>query len=230
MTAGGATALRGGVALLERAMGYTLGGLLLVTPQAMANPTPCRGWDLRTLLSHLNDSLRTLHEAITVRYVGLDPAGAHGGQPAAHGGQSGAHGDPGADYGDPVGAYGAPGADYGDPVADPVGTLRNRGCRMIGAWASARAEGDVTIADRVLSPGIVAATGAVDVAVHGWDVARALGVDRPIPPALAAELLELCRLLVSDADRPARFAAPVDVPPLAGPGDRLVAFLGRDPR
>jgi hypothetical protein len=36
-----ATVVTGGVALLERAMAYTLGGLLLVTPEAITNPTPC---------------------------------------------------------------------------------------------------------------------------------------------------------------------------------------------
>ncbi len=43
----GTAALTRDVALLERAMGYTLGSLVLVTPAAMANPTPCSGWDLR---------------------------------------------------------------------------------------------------------------------------------------------------------------------------------------
>jgi len=195
MTSGSTTALTGGVALLERAMGYALGSLLLVTPDAMSNATPCREWDLRTLLLHMNDSLLALHEAIAVGYVGLDP----------------------------VGVCAVPGADS-------VATLRNRACRMIGAWANARESGEISIADQALTSSIVAATGAVEVAVHGWDVARACGTDRPIPSALAEELLELCPVLVSDADRPTRFAAPVDGSPLAGPGDRLVAFLGRRPR
>jgi uncharacterized protein (TIGR03086 family) len=195
MTRGSTAAvLTGGFALLERAMGYTLGGLVLVTPAAMSNPTPCRGWDVRALLLHMNDSLLALHEAIALGCVGLDPAG-----------------------------------DYGDCAVDPVATLRNRACQMIGAWANARGPGEISIADRALSPGIVAATGAVEVAVHGWDVSRACGRDRPVPPALAEELLELCPLFVSGADRPARFAAPVEVSPLASPGDRLVAFLGRRP-
>lgn len=64
---------------------------------------------------------------------------------------------------------------------------------------------------------------------HGWDVARACGQHHPIPPPLAEEMLELAPLFVTDADRTARFAAPIDVPPLASPGDRLIAFLGRRP-
>jgi hypothetical protein len=52
-----------------------------------------------------------------------------------------------------------------------------------------------------------------------------------VPPALAEELLDLCQLLVRDADRPARFARRLDVSQeLGSPGDRLVAFLGRRPR
>jgi hypothetical protein len=34
---------------------------------------------------------------------------------------------------------------------------------------------------------------------------------------------------VAGRDRPVHFAPPVQVSPLAGPGDRLVAFLGRTP-
>lgn len=198
MTAGSATtALAGGVALLERAMAYTLGGLLLVSPEAMSNPTPCRDWDLRALLLHMNDSLLTMHEAVAVGHVDLDPAG------------------------DPVG--------FADPTVDPVASLRDRACRMIGAWAGARELGEISIAGQGVTSDIVAATGAAEVAVHGWDVSRSCGQDRPVPPALAAELLELCRLLVSDADRPTRFDRPVDVAATAAPGDRLVAFLGRRP-
>jgi uncharacterized protein (TIGR03086 family) len=197
-----AAVLASGVELLERAMSYTLGSLSLATPAAMSNPTPCRHWDLRALLLHMNDSVLALHEAVAAGHVGLDPA---------------------AGCPDPAGRF-------ADPATDPVLTLRNRGCQMIGAWAGARGHDEISIADRALTPGIVAATGAVEIAVHGWDVGRACGRDRPLPPALAGTLLELCPLLVTAADRPVRFAAPVDVSPMASPSDRLVAFLGRRPR
>ena len=120
-----------------------------------------------------------------------------------------------------------PAADYGDPVADPVGTLRNRACRMIGAWATPHGPALISVADSRLPAGLVAATGAVEVAVHGWDVGRACGTSRPLPPSLAAELLPLVQLLVDDADRPHRFAAPADVRPDATAGDHLLAHLGR---
>ena len=202
-TRGTATVVTGGVAVLERAMAYTLGGLMLVTPEAMSTPTPCDQWDLRALLLHMNESLLTLHEAIALGHVDLDLAG---------------------EPGDPH-------ADYGNPALDPVSSLRNRACQMIGAWANAQVPGDISIADRALTPGIVAATGAVEVAVHGWDVARACGQDIPVPPVLAEELLDLCQLLVRDGDRPTRFAPRTDLTlELGSPSDRLVGFLGRRPR
>jgi uncharacterized protein (TIGR03086 family) len=198
MTARSATAaLAGGVELLERAMGYTLGSLHTVTSAAMSQPTPCRDWDLRALLLHMNDSLRTLHEAVVVGHLEIDP--------------------------------GAVGADYGRPELDPVATLRNRACAMVGAWADLRAPADVAVAGRPLTAGIVAATGAVEVAVHGWDVARATGRHHPLPAGLAEELLELAPLLVNDSDRAGRFAAPVELARPADAGARLLAYLGRQP-
>jgi uncharacterized protein (TIGR03086 family) len=167
----------------------------------MSRPTPCADWDLRALLLHMNESLLTLHEAIASGRLGLDAAG----------------------------SAGDPAADYGDPTADPVAALRNRGCQMIGAWANAPELTSIVVEDKPLSSGLVAATGAVEVAVHGWDVAGAIGARRPIPPALAEELLELSPMLVRDADRPTRFAPPVHVAANAGVSDRLLAFLGRDP-
>jgi hypothetical protein len=73
----------------------------------------------------------------------------------------------------------------------------------------------------------VACTGAVEIAVHGWDVSAARGRGGPIPPALATRMLGLCPLLV--AGREGLFGAPVQVPSGASPGDQLVAYLGRVP-
>jgi len=75
----------------------------------------------------------------------------------------------------------------------------------------------------------VTSAGAIDVAVHGWDVARACGSTQPIPEQLAQDMLEISPLLVTRDDRPERFAAPIPVPPQASASDRLVAYLGRDP-
>jgi uncharacterized protein (TIGR03086 family) len=188
--------LVGGVALLERAISYTLGSLHLVTPAAMSRPTPCRDWDLRALLRHMDDSLVALQEAVDVALVGLDSP------------EDGA------------------GASVGP---DPVARLRDRAGRLLGSWSGASGHEIISIAGSPLPASVLTSAGALEVAVHGWDVARACG-RRPIPPGLACELLMVAPQLVTEADRPARFAPPVDVPSSAGPSERLLGWLGRDPR
>jgi uncharacterized protein (TIGR03086 family) len=185
----GAAALAG-MTLLERAINYTLGSLHLVTPGALGRHTPCRDWDLRALLAHLDDSLQALTEAVDTGSVALAPVGATG---------------------------------------EPVDILRARARRLLHASAAGTHPALVTVGGHALTSALVAGTGAIEIAVHGWDVARACGADHPVPPALADELLDLAPLLIACADRPGRFDRPVPVPPDAAPGDRLVAFLGRKP-
>ncbi|TDC57186.1 TIGR03086 family protein [Actinomadura sp. KC345] len=108
---------------------------------------------------------------------------------------------------------------------DPVSAVRVSAVRLLRASG---ALGEVSVGDRRLGGGLMAAAGAVEVAVHGWDVAQASGERRPIPPGLADELLKLCPLVVPE-ERGPLFAEPVDPGPDAGAGERLVAFLGRRP-
>jgi uncharacterized protein (TIGR03086 family) len=113
---------------------------------------------------------------------------------------------------------------------DPVRTFRERAARVLGAWTGAFGDDHVVVVeDLPLAAGMVAGTGAIELAVHGWDVARACGRRRSIPDALAVELLELCPLLVPARARAPLFAARVAVALTASPSDRLVALLGRDP-
>lgn len=115
-----------------------------------------------------------------------------------------------------------------DATADPVRTFRDRAGLLLGAWTSAPGPpGVIAIADRRLPPGILAAVGALEIAVHGWDMSQACGQCRPIPALLAADLLEVAPVLVPALGRDPLFAAPVAVAPVADPSDRLAAFLGR---
>ena len=120
-----------------------------------------------------------------------------------------------------------------DPVGDePVEVLRDRAANLLFACYSHHG-GDrfVLVGGLPLPAGIVACTGAVEIAVHGWDVSAARAgrgqSGRPIPPALATRMLRLSPLLVTG--REGLFGAPVQVPSQASPGDRLVAYLGRVP-
>ena len=76
----------------------------------------------------------------------------------------------------------------------------------------------------------MAATAALEVAVHGWDISRACGQRQPIPRALATGLLVIAPVLVPQTGlgHPL-FAAPVTAGATADPSDPLAAFLGRTP-
>ncbi len=115
-------------------------------------------------------------------------------------------------------------------AGDPVETVRDQAAELLCAvYGYDGATPVVAVGGLPVPAGLVACTGAVEIAVHGWDTSAARPI-RPIPPipaALAARMLRLCPLVV--AGREGLFAGPVEVPAQASPGDRLVAFLGRDP-
>jgi uncharacterized protein (TIGR03086 family) len=197
-----AATLFGGVALLERAVGYTLGQLQAVSAAALARATPCQGWDLRELLVHMDDSLATMQEALSLRSVAPEP---------------------------PASASSAGALPGGDAAESLVAGLRARGRQLLGALTG----GDdslVWVGGLPVPMRIVTSAGAIDVAVHGWDVGRACGTGGAMPGELAEDMLSIAPLLITSADRPGRFASPVPVLAEANACDRLVAFLGRDPQ
>jgi uncharacterized protein (TIGR03086 family) len=124
---------------------------------------------------------------------------------------------------------------------DPVDALRDRAAQLLCAsYCHAGPERFVAVGGLPMSAGLVACTGAVEIAVHGWDVSAARAragrgsagregdvPETPIPAGLAARMLRLSPLLV--AGREGLFAVPVEVPAQASPGDRLVGYLGRHP-
>ena len=135
--------------------------------------------------------------------------------------------------------------DLGGPVGhaggDPVEALRERAAELLCAsYCYGGPERFVAVGGLPIPAGLVACTGAVEIAVHGWDVSAARaqaaghGAGRdgdvpvtPIPAGLAVRMLRLSPLLV--AGREGLFAVPVEVPAQASPGDRLVGYLGRHP-
>ncbi|MGH3301327.1 MAG: hypothetical protein ACRDOK_06465 [Streptosporangiaceae bacterium] len=83
------------------------------------------------------------------------------------------------------------------------------------------------VGGRPLPADAFATAGALEIAVHGWDVAQARGAGLPIPAELASRLLAVAPLLVTDAHRASLFGPPVAVPLGACASDRLAGFLGR---
>jgi len=180
--------------MLVRAVGYALSAARLATPDTMPRPTPCAGWDLRTLLRHLTDSLDALAEALGTGIVSRGVAKAA-----------------------------VRDQDLVRGLSEGAGTLVCA-CAMAGTE-----DRRVAVGDRELTTSLVIMTGAIEIAVHGWDISVACAGHGTIPAGLARDLLPIAPLLVTPATRAGRFADPVPVPALAAPGDRLVAFLGRQP-
>ena len=126
-----------------------------------------------------------------------------------------------------------PAADDDGPDPDVVSGLYRRAGRLLAACAPAApatpAGHLVTIGDRELPAKMAVAAGAIEITVHGWDISVACGSRRPVPPDLAALLLPIAPLFIAPGSRAGLFADPVPLPGRACPGDRLVAFLGRQP-
>ena len=122
-------------------------------------------------------------------------------------------------------------ADDSDLAADPARAFRDRAGRLVAAWTSrGRQRQVIDIAGCPLAASVMTGAGALEIAVHGWDISQTCGHRQPIPHALATGLLQIAPLLVPGTGRPPLFAAPVIVAATAGPSDRLAAFLGRTPR
>jgi uncharacterized protein (TIGR03086 family) len=190
----------GAIALLASAIRYALGACAQVAPGEMVLPTPCAEWDLAALLAHLAASMADVESALRAGRLDLDPAD-----------------------------LSAPGLPEGPLPGHPVEVLRDRAANLLVACYDHHGpERLVLVGGLPLAAGIIACTGAVEIAVHGWDVSAARGRGAPIPPELATRMLGLCPLLVTS--RAGLFAPPVEVRPQASPGDQLVAYLGRVPK
>lgn len=188
--------------VLRQSIGYALASTDLVTPALLTAPTPCAEWDLGMLLRHLSDSLDVLAGAIACGSVRVQDA-------------------PGCLAG-------------GDAAAVRVRCARLlatipavTGGRLIAVTDESPFDG--TLSGGVLTDGVLACTGAIEVCVHGWDIAAACGSPRPIPSPLAGVLLRAAYVLVPGDAREGLFGDPLPPPALAGPADRLLAFLGRSP-
>ncbi len=107
------------------------------------------------------------------------------------------------------------------------GSVRSRCAQLLAAIPAAPTGELVGIADLGLTDNALAYAGAMEIAVHGWDIAVACGYPRPIPAELASPLLKAADLLLPASARPDLFAEPLRPPVPATPSGSLLAFLGR---
>lgn len=200
------------LALLERALAYTRWTLTSAAGADPALPTPCTEWDLTDLLLHLHESMSALEEAGRVGRVAVDL---------------------------PAPARLSPALAASRTLAPVMRAVRHRADRLLTAWTLHAGDRLVSVAGSPLRAGVLAAAGALEIAVHGWDVAAAArppGAPPPdLPAGLATDLTAYLPLLVQPADRATRFAWAVPLAPGspgtadATAGTVLLAATGRDP-
>jgi uncharacterized protein (TIGR03086 family) len=96
------------------------------------------------------------------------------------------------------------------------------------AWRRRGLEGDVEVRDHPLPASMAASILALELLVHGWDVAQATSQSFEASDTLSGYVLELARSLIIPQRRDGdAFAAEVEVGPDASHLERLVAFTGR---
>jgi uncharacterized protein (TIGR03086 family) len=130
---------------------------------------------------------------------------------------------------------GVRGEELEDPGAYALGAdlpsqFRGEADLTLAAWRAHGLDGIVGIGAGPMPAAVALSVNLVDTSAHSWDIARATDQDGTFPDALAETLVVVAAGLVSDEIRQAAgFDPPVPVPADAGPTDRFVAFLGRQP-
>jgi uncharacterized protein (TIGR03086 family) len=112
------------------------------------------------------------------------------------------------------------------PSVPQVMVLQQKACALMGLWSGQIPPG-VRVGEVDLATDLLVSTAALEITVHGWDVAQATGEGTPVPEGLARHLIPVAHLAVTEVDRGIRFAAALPEPVGATADARLRAFLGR---
>ena len=112
------------------------------------------------------------------------------------------------------------------PDLELVDSICERARGLLGHWL-VPLDHHADLGHHELSLEVLAAVGALEITVHGWDVAEALCSPRPIPAALARYLWPVALEHIAAADRPGRFGPVRPVAPDVGPAELLLAQVGR---
>ncbi|SDE49661.1 TIGR03086 family metal-binding protein [Rhodococcus tukisamuensis] len=132
-------------------------------------------------------------------------------------------------YADAFGA--APDETAGGANAGQLEAYRRAAARLVaGVSAPGAADKTVTVPFGTVPAAVALGLGAVEVLVHGWDIATASGQDVEWDDGIAERAWHFSVAAVgSIPDGRSPFAPPQPVAPTAPPIDRLVALLGRTP-
>jgi uncharacterized protein (TIGR03086 family) len=105
--------------------------------------------------------------------------------------------------------------------------LRSRLDALVEAWRDPAAwDGDATVAGVTLSAELTAAVVTDELVVHGWDLARALGLPYQPDPAAVGAAVVFAEKFSGMEGGP--FGPPVPVPPDGSDFEKLLGYAGRD--
>jgi uncharacterized protein (TIGR03086 family) len=172
--------------------------LMAVRDDDWANPTPCDGWDVRSLVAHL-----IVGEAMVAGLL--------------------------------QGGGGAPVADVDTTVLGPSPMATWRGTALA-ALEAATVDGvfDTVYPHPVgeLSGSVIVGFRVTENLAHGWDLARACGIDVELPEGPAEHCLDFWLPFVGSMEDGSvlrgAFGEPVLPPEDSPAGVRLLALLGRN--
>lgn len=127
----------------------------------------------------------------------------------------------------------AEGADFAVDGGDFVAAYEESIRVTLGAFAAEGAAERMVTAPFGEFPGAVLAKfAATDQFTHGWDLARAIGLDTGLAPDLATALLAQAQVSITDdlrgPDTEASFGPKREAPDGAPVADQLAAYLGRE--
>jgi len=128
----------------------------------------------------------------------------------------------------------------GGDAGQPTPALADGGDDVENAWRNARdallealrrpgaVDREVALPDgRVTNSRMLVTIMPVELMLHGWDTARALGASTDLDAHLADELVEIARPLMAGAGRGSSFGEEQEAPTGCSAADRLAAFSGR---
>lgn len=115
------------------------------------------------------------------------------------------------------------------PLTDPAAVARAAE-RTAAAWLAPDAlSGTTEFGPGTLPAEVAAAITLQELALHGWDLAQAVGLDHPVGESTAKTVLGVVEQLAGQARANGSYGPPVDVPADADPFDRALGASGRTP-
>jgi uncharacterized protein (TIGR03086 family) len=188
-------------AAVRAASDLAAGPLHAVTPEELTAPTPCGDYDVRALLDHLAWAAVLSQRAATRTVFEHD----------------GSRLTP------------APFLD-GVPVEQWAAAVPAELDAAADAWADPAAwEGDTVLGGAAMPAAVVGPMMLAEFVLHGWDLARAIGVRYDVPAALGEATLAAVTPLAQPGRDGGWYGPEVPVPADAHPFDRALGLSGRDP-